>query len=460
MIKRIIDSYQWAKGKCPAIAFYSVVIFIFSQVGAVFNFITSLLILPHYLKPAEVGMVLPVTQFIAIGAIPLTVITTLVIKYITKYEANQEWGKLKQLIRDLVVVGVITTVVIAVVFAATFKSFAIRVGIESYWVLFWMVLYLCVSCWIPLISVLTRAAQRFFIIAFSGFITPLVLLISVLVLLPVYGFTGYLIAMTISTLVNIGIAAYSIYLYMMPHKVKLEPYFDDCRVVFKKYLLLFTVSAAAGWLCNFLPPFIAKHFLTDQDAGGYFVVSKLSMLPFYAFSSLMTVLLPILSIKHERGDSGERTVNGSILYTAISGLIVVVGLYEFSPWLFRVVPPWQQYAEYARYVWLMAANVVLMAVISIIAFALLAKWDFAYVVYCVPVHLATGVIMYCLFGWEALRNYLPADVWGFIDSSVDKGIYLLLLLMIGNSIIVLIILISCYRHSCNHFRRSVGIACV
>lgn len=439
MIKTLIDLYNWTKLKLPDLIFYSGLIFVFSQLGAVLNFITNLLIVPKYLTTHELGLIAPVTQYVALGALPLGVVAIFVIKFITKFEANNEWGKLKCLTRDLVCLGGVSTLVLTIVFVVSFNSFSLRVGIESKWMLFWMLIHLFVSSWTPLLAILTRSMQRYFIIALGSLLNPLALMICAIVLLPVYGLIGYIIALIVSVAVNLCISVYAIHCYFSPHKDRLQPYFAECKVILRKYLLLFVLSAGSGWLWGFVPPFVVKHFLAEQDAAGYYFIERLALLPTYAVSSLLMILLPILSLKHERKEMTTRTVKATILYTVFSGLIVVCLLYIFSPVVFKLIPQWQDYQEYAKYIWIMAVSVILGNIDAIVNMDFSAKWFFRHVWFRLPISYGLIFLLYCLFGWGAMKGVVPEIIWTYIDENVSRGILLILSIMNLRHFIMLLI---------------------
>lgn len=445
MIKKLLHLYNWLKGKLPDIVFYSGFIFVFTQIGAVLNFITNLLIVPNYLCDGDLGLIAPIMQYVALGALPLGVITSLVVKFVTRYEANGEWGKLKSLVRDLFVFGGMSTLVVAVIFGFSYSSFALRMGIESKWILFLMLIHLCVSSCLPVLSLLMRSMQQYFLMALGGMLVPLTLMLFAIFLLPAYGLVGYLIALIASLVATIALSLYAVYFYFAPHKEKLEPYFDDCKGVLKKYLLLFSLGSGAGWLWGFVPPFVIKHFLNDADAAGYYLIQRLAMLPFYAFSTLLMILLPILSIRHEKGQSTNRTVKYTILYTVISGIIVIIGLFLFAPWLFDVVPQWRERSGYAKFVWVLSVSVVLGAVNAILSTDLTAKWVFKPTWYKLPISYLIVISIYCLFGWEAFRGKMPDEIWFWVNNNLQPGLYLLFSLMILNNLLVLPINIYWYR---------------
>jgi O-antigen/teichoic acid export membrane protein len=438
MFKVLKNTFCVIKKKCPDIVLHSVIIFVFSQLGAVINFVTNLLIVPKYLDANDLGLIAPVTQFVAFGAIPLAVITNLVIKYVTKYEANEEWGKLKSLVRDLVIFGIVTTVLISAFFLITSSSFALRAKIDSKVIIFWMLIYLCVSSWLPLVNVLTRAAQRFYVIAIMGFLSPLALMICSLILLPNKGFAGYLIALIVSVGVNVVVSAYAVYKYLCPYKNEYEPYMLDVKPLLKKYAVVLVLGSVIGWLWAFIPSFTVRNFLSRADSAGFFFVQRLSMLPFYAFSSVMLILMPILSMKHEKKESTARTVKGTILYTLFSGMIVTALLYLFSPLLFKYVPQWREYSDYSQYIWMMSISVTLAAINYILSTNFFAKWMFKPYRYTLPFSLFFVVLIYVLFGWGIMKPYLPINIWQYINN-IPKNISLIILLMVINNVVNMII---------------------
>jgi len=444
MFKVLKNAFCVIKKRCPDIILHSGIIFVFSQMGAVINFITNLLIVPKYLDANNLGLITPVTQFVAFGALPLSIITNLVIKYVTRYEANEEWGKLKSLVRDLVIFGIVTTILTSSFFLLASNSFAIRAKIDSKAIIFWMLIYLCVSSWTPLVSVLTRATQRFYVIAIMGFITPLSLMIVSILLLPKYNFIGYMIALIVSVFINIIVSAFSIYKYLKPHGVNSEPYFKDIKPVLRKYSLLFILSSGVGWLWVFIPPFTVRNFLSALDSAGYFFVRRLSMLPFYTCSSVMLILMPILSMKHEKKESTSKTVKGTIIYTFFAGSIVTTLLYVFSPVVFKYVPQWQEYFNYSKYIWLMSISVTLSAINNIITTSFFAKWMFKPMWYKLPFSYFFVLLIYLLFGWGITKAYVPEPLWNYINN-IPKDIRLIVIVMIVNNIFSLFINIAWYK---------------
>lgn len=437
--------YSNAKAKTNLLVFHSVIMFLFSQAGALINFITNLIIVPHYFNPSQIGAISPIIQYVALGALPLTIITNLIIKFITKYEAKQEWGKLKSLIRDIIIFGVVSTFITAIIFVISFKSFAIRVDIESTNLLFWMLIYLCISSWSPLLLVLTRSAQRFFIIAASSLLAPIVLCISSITLLPKYRLEGYIIALILSTIATAVLSIYSILDYILPHTEAMESYFDDCKPLLKKYLLIFIIAGCIGWLYNFIPPFVIKHFLSAKDAAGYFIAFRLGQMPFYAVSSLLIVILPFLSSIYEKGGNFDKTETKTIYYTIISGVLTILLLYFATPYLFDIVPQWKEYSEYAQYVTILAINTLITSINAILINSFIVKWNFKFYLYTTPITLIACLITYSIFGWGAFRNIIPSLIWEYFDNLIPRSLSVIIAIMTSVNLLTLLLSIFLKR---------------
>ena len=438
MLKKIDNIYKWVKSRVPHLVFYSVLLFGFNQVGAVLNFITNLFLVPKYLTPHELGLIAPVTQYVALGTLPLSIIAFFVIKFITRYEANNEWGKLKTLVRDMFLFGGGTTLVVAIVFIAGYNSFALRMGIESNTILLLMLAHLCVSSCLPVMVLLTRSMQRYFLIAICGFCVPFTLFICALFLLPHYGLTGYLIALIASITVNLIAYLFAVHKYFAPHDCKMEPYFNECKVVLRKYLSLFVLASGANWLWGFVPPFVVKHFLSDLDAAGFYFVQRLAALPTYLVAPLLMILLPYVSLKYEKKQETAQTVKRSIIFTVVSGGIIVITLYLFCDVLFRVMPNWQPYEVYAKYIWVMAVSLILGQVNSIIGIDFSSRWFFSQAWYRLPVNYGLVAVFYCVFGWGAFKGIIPDLLWNFIEENLPRGILLILCILILRQVLMLL----------------------
>lgn len=445
MITQLRNKYKWAKDKMPDLVFYSGFIFVLSQAGAVLNFITNMLIVPKYLDSNEIGLIAPITEFVAFGALPLSVVACLVIKLVTRYEANEEWGKLKRLVKDLLLFACVSTLLIAIFFFEGYDAFALRMGIKSKWILFWMMVHLCLSGFVPVISLLTRSMQRYFFMAIGGFLIPLTMMVSSIFLLPVFGIIGYMVALIASISVNILISLVAIFQYFAPHKDALKPYYSDCIGAFKKYLALFLILAVLEKMWAFIPPFAVKHFLSADDAAGLFFVKRLSMIPFYAYSTLLLILLPILSSKFENGVCTIKTVKNLLVYTLLSGSIITFALYLFVPFLFEYIPQWQPYSMYAKYVWIMSVSSILSGLNGVLVSDFTARWFFKPYWYKLPISAFIVILIYILFGWGALKGILPVSVWRFIDDNIQPSLNLIFAAIIINNFIGLLINVYWYR---------------
>jgi O-antigen/teichoic acid export membrane protein len=445
MLDFVIKKYAFVKSKTPEIFFHSGVIFIFTQIGTLVGALIGIFVIPKYFSEHELGLVTPVTQYVAVGAMPLAVLSSLIVKFVTKYEANQEWGKLKSIVRDLLLLTLVMLTGFALFFVVSFDVLAVRLGIESRILLVLMLIYLVCAGWLPVMMILLRSLRQFFGLAFVALVMPSSLLVLSLVLIPLYGLNGYLIALTFQSLIPLVYFVWLLRRHVFGNSAPFERYFSECGDILKKYLVALIAGGALAWAWKFIPPFVIKHFMTDQDAAGYYFVYKLSFIPSYFVAPVMVVLLPILSNRHEHKTSTLTTVKRTMLFTVVVGFLSTVLVQVASPLFFRYLPSWQAYAAYSKYVWPFALIVILTQLNSVLVTDLIAKWCFQHCWYRLPFSAFFLGATYCLFGWGGTKRFLPDALWLFVDKNLTPGLGLLAVLIICHQLVSLLVSLYWFR---------------
>ncbi len=445
MIDFVVQKYRFVKSKTPEIFFHSGIIFVFSQIGTVVGALIGIVVIPKYFSEHELGLVTPVTQYVAVGAMPLAVLSSLIVKFVTKYEADKEWGKLKSIIRDLLFLTAVVMLVFGLFFVFSFDALAIRLGIESKTLMVLMLAYLIFAGWLPLMNVLLRSLKQFFGIAFVALVMPCSLLILSLFLIPMYGLRGYLTALTFQSVIPLVYFVWLLRWHVFSKTAPFEKYFHECGGILKKYLVALIAGGALAWGWKFIPPLAIKHFMTDQDAAGYYFVYKLSFIPSYFVAPVLVVLLPILSSRHENKTSTLATVKRTMVFTVFVGLLCTFLVQAASPLFFRYLPAWQAYAAYAKYVWPFALIIILVQLDAVLATDLIAKWCFQHCWYRLPFSAFFLGATYCLFGWGGTKSFIPENLWHFVDVNVSPGLGLLAVVMICHQVVSLLISLYWFR---------------
>ena len=80
------------KGHLGELWWYTLVLFIFQQLGAVINAVIGLWLAPKYVTQQELGAVLPLSSVGGLLALPLTILVMPFLKFLSKYMAQGEDG--------------------------------------------------------------------------------------------------------------------------------------------------------------------------------------------------------------------------------------------------------------------------------------------------------------------------------------------------------------------------------
>ena len=72
------------------------------------------------------------------------------------------------------------------------------------------------------------------------------------------------------------------------------------------------------------------------------------------------------------------------------------------------------------------------------------KWFFHHAWLRLPVLYGLVAFLYCVFGWGAMKGVLPDIVWTFVDEHVNRGIMLILVVLILRQVFMLLISIYWY----------------
>ena len=86
---------------------WSLILFITQRFGDVINVYVGLWLVPKYVSSNELGALLPLTQIAGLLGLPFAIILTPFGKFINTFGAKEEFGKIKALLLDvLILVGI------------------------------------------------------------------------------------------------------------------------------------------------------------------------------------------------------------------------------------------------------------------------------------------------------------------------------------------------------------------
>ncbi|MEI6750887.1 MAG: hypothetical protein WCM93_17180, partial [Bacteroidota bacterium] len=181
------------KSRLGELWWYTIVLFLAQQLGAVVSAFIGLWLVPQYVPQEELGALLPLASVGSLLGLPLTILMIPFMKFLTKYMAQEEYGKVKALLRDAFVLAGITFLIVSGLsyffMPAVFKRLRVEDGLLS-------VLVVCssiIGALAPIFSTALQAFKKFRVLSLMGFASALLRLGTLLIALPIRGLSGYFV---------------------------------------------------------------------------------------------------------------------------------------------------------------------------------------------------------------------------------------------------------------------------
>lgn len=415
---------------------HSGLLIVASRLGDVLNLYTATFVLPGYLSAHDLGSVEPVTRLAGMAAIPLTVLSMIGAKLLSSYLATGAEAKVRRFARDVFFLAAASSVVFIILLTSSFNAIRVRLGLDSHHALLPLCGLAAITCWQPAVMIILQGLQRFRATAVIFVIDPILRLSLSLLLVPGLHLTGYLTALFVT-----GLGVTIVGMWAVKDLTSGGGRGARSRAEWRELLAFAapaTLFVVSGSFQGFIEPFVIKHFLPTGDAAGYYVACRFGYVPIYFVSAISFVLFPLLSHRHERGESTARYLRQAMWGTAGAGLAGTLVLGGIADWLFGLRADWRVYMSYAPQVWKVGLMACAAALAGIYATHEAACRRFSFLWVVTPMILIETVILYGSFGWGAFRGLLPDPLWTAIYNGLPRTLDYALGLMLAARIITLL----------------------
>ena len=326
---------------------YSLMIFVACRSGDAIQAFIGLWLVPKYVGAEELGAVLPLQQLSGLFTVPLAVLATVFAKYVNVYATRGEFGKVRCLVRDVLVAS---AALFAVCIGAAYlvvPFFYERLRVESGLL---TILILTAGFVGNISQILTNALQglkKFNVLSFVNLIGAPIRLVTLLIAMPVRALSGYVLGQVSPP------TASSVIAFLNLHRDLRATATDRSWRKDLPDLLRYAVPVTIWTLgCTVYSSFYTTLFrqrLPEVESAAYYLLTKLAEVGGYLGLSLMMVLFPLAAEAHEQGQENRHVLRhavwGSLLFSGCLALVFAA----FGPRLFAFVPAWSPYLSYARF---------------------------------------------------------------------------------------------------------------
>ena len=393
---------------------YSLMLFSAQRLSDCMNVFVGLYLVPMYVTPAELGAVMPLSQFAGCLALPISVFALTFRNEITNLASANEFGKLKTLLcGTLIATGLFTALAFAIC-AFVLPAFLERMRLAQGSLGILIVALAFVSSVSPIFNNALQALKKFKACSIIGILGAPIRLISMLIVLPLRPISGYFAGQTSTP--TFGIIA-SIFALRKELTVRAEPYWDT--TVFRRvarFATLATMSAIACGLWSLASSTILRQRLPELDSAAYYMASRFSEISTFLTTTLTFTMFPFTAELARQGKSTSPLVVKASLAMILFCIPLATIVWLWGAPILGFLP---HGSEYAAYYWVIPWLIGITCLNSIGSFYCnteLSAERFGYLYWAIPLYLSFAILMLGITAHGYFTAYLPASITEFLNT--------------------------------------------
>lgn len=399
---------QRVKRRLGPLWWYSALLMVALRLGDAVNAFIGLFLIPRYVPESELGAILPLMRVGTLLALPLSVLTTLFVKYINVYSVRGETGKVKRMLRDIMVFGAVLFVVILL--GASFLAEAIfeRMRVSGKLLGLLVIAASVAGVVATVFNSVLQALKKFRLSAIASVTTPPLRLLVLLAVLPFFPLSGYFVGLLVPSIYLVCLALWGLR-HIMSRANAMQSYWQEDGAAMLRYLLPVAAWTFFMSLQSTCEVFVIRHRLPDADSAAYYMISRFAEIATYLGSTIAFVLFPLASEEHERRSAkGARLLWQSAGAALGLGLLLALALRLGGGALLRLVPAGRAYTAHAPKMAWLTVVLAMRAAITCIAVHEMACRRFRFILPAGLAALCQSLLLYGLTGYEFFAPWIPS----------------------------------------------------
>ena len=374
---------------------YTILLFLAQRFGDVINLFVGLWLVPKYVPQAELGAVMPLTQFVAFLGLPLSIVAIPFMKFLDVFAGRGELGKVKALLRDVFAgsaVMVLVTLLLAwLVMPFVFDRMRVAVGSLGILVILATILGAVSSIFQNAVQGLKLFSS---VVWFSVLGAPFRLLLMI-VAMPFRALSGYFVGQTASPMVTI-VGSMWVLRHHLGSSVKAVSYWKEDGRAILRYTWPIAINVLATVVFASLDQLIIRLRLPEFESAGYYMVSWFAEISNYLGSAFVVFLFPLVAGSSDKERDSRRVLVHSVLGTYLGGGGIAVLLLLGGRWLLGLTEAWRVYQALSFEMFLVAIyNVLAVANLCFMTYET-ALGRFRFLCYLVPLYALKAGLLFVL----------------------------------------------------------------
>jgi len=297
------DRLRSFKNRLGPLWWHSLLMLVAARAGDIVALCVGLFIVPDMVLREKLGAVFALVRLAAFVAVPLTVVGNVAMKYINMFLVQEDDGKIKALLRDLLVStrrcrhwwG-----------ASLWLCWAhIRTGlaIEDNAIMWILAAFVLVSCWTPVATMLSRGLKQFYRITAARIVRPAARLVVLLLIrrLQVAGYLAGTLAQPVAVLIFLvgGLRRF------MRKDIECVDY-RELKSEMLRYLWPVAAMTVVTAFQLAIEPWLIRECFPSDESAGYYMAAVLGNIPMWAAPAMVPFLFSLVSEQFEGGESTRR----------------------------------------------------------------------------------------------------------------------------------------------------------
>ena len=400
--------------RCGDLWWYAILLFVVQRFGDAINMFVGMWLVPKYVPQNELGAVLPLMSFVGFIGLPLTLITTPFLKFITVFVDRGEFGKAKSFVRD-VFVGVVVFSGLSLLLASVVLPFMFeRLRIENGSLGLLMVAVCLLGAVATLFGNMMQGFKMYSLSVWTFALSAPFRLLLMVVLMPIRPLSGYIAGQTAGPVVAI-FGAWKVFRHHLGKSVRCEPYWREHGSAIIRYTLPFVLWTVVTTVSSTIDSLVIRHRLPEFESAGYYIITRFSDIAAYLGTAFSAFIFPMVASNKANDSASLKVLLHSVIGTAVVGVVFGLVLLVLGQYILGLSQLWQPYSDLSGLMALLAFNTTVGAVGGCLITYETAQGRFRFLWYAVPMIVVKAIFLYCITGYTFFYGILPESVLVMIE---------------------------------------------
>ena len=391
---------------------YSLMLFCAMRAADALNVFVGLWLVPKYVEPAELGAVMPLTQFANFLAIPIAVFASTFRNELTSLAVKGKFGQMKTLMRGVFIATAIFLFLAIVICRFVLPAYLERIRVAEGSLGIVILISSFFGTVSPIYSNALQSLKKFKANSLISLIGAPVRLLTMLVTMPLRALTGYFVGQTAPS--AFGIIG-SVIALRKELSVPAEPYWNREIVRrFGRLFLIFGISTVASGISSLVESTILRQRLPELDSAAYYMVTRFSDIANFLATAIGFTLFPFTAELAAKGKDTRPLVLKASAAVLISNAALAAFFWIFGEPILAFLPHGKDYASFWWAIpWIIAITSITLFS-SFYGATEASAFRFGYMKWMIPMTLLYPAALLFVTGYGYFTAYLPASWTNFL----------------------------------------------